>query len=272
MRNARCVLLILGALCVCTARSESEMVGKALREAEEALNLLRGVEGAQSTEGVTQSMDTAAKGRNLNEMAQSADALNKASNDLKGVVITDQLANINSKKTQADISRLTKQFTALPMLEKDRGDRPVLLIFVSQSIPFETLKQLAVEADLAGTPLVFRGFVDNSMRSTLIYFKKLINSAQQADAIDSPPKSSLSLMIDPLLFSRYNVTQVPSFTVIREGQRCIGPTAQCKGDVPEHFTVSGDVSLSYAVESLQRLAPLFGDELTPVSQKLQVRF
>lgn len=71
------------------------------------------------------------------------------------------------------------------------------LIFVSSSMPIESLKRLSYQAKQHGAILVIRGMVSGSMYKT----------AELVDAIDHP------LEIDPKLFERFEVKQVPVFVI-----------------------------------------------------------
>lgn len=95
------------------------------------------------------------------------------------------------------------------------------LIFVSSSMPIASLKLLAHQAKIKGATLVIRGMVKGSMRET----------ATLVDQIDHP------LEIDPKLFERFGVKQVPVFLV--------------KHQTSWH-KVSGNVELNFALESVNK--------------------
>lgn len=75
-----------------------------------------------------------------------------------------------------------------------------LLVFVSSSMPGESLKSLFIQAQEMGATLVFRGLIGDSFKKTKMYFDDLKIIAD----------------INPPLFDDYQITQVPSF-VLREG-------------------------------------------------------
>lgn len=91
------------------------------------------------------------------------------------------------------------------------------LIFVSSSMPIESLKRLAYQAQQHGVLLVIRGMVGGSMHKT----------AQLVDQIDYP------LEIDPKLFERFGIQQVPVFIVPHKGR---------------WHKISGNVELTFALE------------------------
>jgi len=81
---------------------------------------------------------------------------------------------------------------------------PDLLVFVSFSMPLETLKGLNNQVKQHGGKLVFRGLVDGS-------FKKMGAKLQELGA---------EVLIDPTLFERHGVTHVPTF--IKDTDRLVG--------------------------------------------------
>ena len=70
--------------------------------------------------------------------------------------------------------------------------------------------------------------------------------------------SASPVLIDPLLFRRYAVTQVPTFVYSRDVRLPAGQSGS--EGIPEkiivgtHCAIAGDVSLDYAVEALNREA------------------
>jgi hypothetical protein len=70
-----------------------------------------------------------------------------------------------------------------------------LLIFVSLSMPEASLQALYQEAESLGAVLVLRGLQDHSFKKTASTLKRL----------------SIAVQIDPTLFTRHEVRQVPTF-------------------------------------------------------------
>jgi conjugal transfer pilus assembly protein TrbC len=122
---------------------------------------------------------------------------------------------------------------------------PGLIVFVSLSMPRPTLDRLLDQAARAGATVVLRGFVRGSLRATVAEVQALIGQRQ------------ISLQVDPPAFDRFAVTRVPSFVLVRDGAR---PVSCASGTCapPEAFLkTDGDVSLDYALEHMQRVAPAF---------------
>lgn len=95
------------------------------------------------------------------------------------------------------------------------------LIFVSASIPIESLKRLAYQAVQHGAILVIRGMVNGSMMET----------AKLVDQIDHP------IEIDPKLFERFEIKQVPVFVIPYKNT---------------WHKVAGNVELNFALESVNK--------------------
>lgn len=72
-----------------------------------------------------------------------------------------------------------------------------LIIFVSSSMPKESLRGLYGEAQKIGARLVFRGLIGNSFKETQSYFRDLKIVAD----------------IDPTVFEENDIVQVPTFLV-----------------------------------------------------------
>jgi conjugal transfer pilus assembly protein TrbC len=67
----------------------------------------------------------------------------------------------------------------------------------------------------------------------------------------------VAIQIDPQAFDRFTIERVPSFVLVRDGTR---PVSCASGTCapPEGFLrTTGDVSLDYALEHMQRRAPQF---------------
>lgn len=134
---------------------------------------------------------------------------------------------------------------------------PGLLIFVSFSMPEPTLQRLVDQAAKAQASLVIRGFINGSLRETVARAQGLIGNRQVA------------FQIDPQAFDRFAVVKTPTFVLVRggvEGQPC--GTGLC---VPPdaYVAISGDVSLDYALEFIERTAPRFAKDARRYLQNIR---
>ncbi len=108
-------------------------------------------------------------------------------------------------------------------------------IFISFSMPKESLQQWAVQAKKIDAPLVIQGLVDDSFTKT-----------QQAVAALSSEHQS-GVVLDPRLFRQYHISQVPTVVVVHPTvlKPCL-PNQSCwHPDTTD--VVSGDIGLEAAL-------------------------
>jgi conjugal transfer pilus assembly protein TrbC len=183
--------------------------------------------------------------------ARIEDAMNEAmrrAQEVKaGKAKLDLPVSIPRNPSAADPEKLAKQYgrqfqTPFPQDE--------LLVFVSTSMPEESLKRLARQTKRAGGVLVLRGFKGGlkkgAMQETLRALKPL------ADA-------GANIQIDPEAFTRFGITAAPSFVLAAPDEDCAqaqNPQKQCRWSAAR---LSGDVSLDYALEHWTKNGGRAGD-------------
>jgi conjugal transfer pilus assembly protein TrbC len=111
---------------------------------------------------------------------------------------------------------------------------PELLVFVSFSMPHESLVRLAEQARRADAVLVFRGVAGASLREMTARLAPLT-------------KAGAAMQINPQAFTRFGIKAVPAFVVAEGDNSCA--ESSCDGRAQ---LVSGDVSLDFALERLAR--------------------
>lgn len=134
---------------------------------------------------------------------------------------------------------------------------PALFIFVSFSIPDATLQRLVDQAERTKATLVLRGPTQSSIKQTVIRVQQLIG------------KRRVAFQIDPLAFERYGVATVPSFVLVKAGQKTGSCNEAACVQSGGYVAVSGDVSVDYALDYIDRQAPSFGDEVTYFMRRLR---
>ncbi len=129
-----------------------------------------------------------------------------------------------------------------PSVGQKKGT-PGLLYFASFAMPEASLNRTIDQAARSGAALVVRGLVKGGdFKATIERMDKLLN------------RRPVSILIDPTLFSRFDVQQVPTIVLVSgevphcEEQGCASPT-------PPYWAVAGDVSLDYGLEAIVRQAP-----------------
>lgn len=124
---------------------------------------------------IDQSMKDAEKHQSTALESIKACQTKKCKSSMKlGLTAKDQMSNLSNGKIQDKV-----------------------LVFVSSSMPKESLRELFYEAQKIGARLVFRGLIENSFKETQSYFRNLKINAD----------------IDPLVFEEYAITHVPTFLV-----------------------------------------------------------
>ncbi len=134
---------------------------------------------------------------------------------------------------------------------------PGLLVFVSLSMPRPTLQRLVGQAARAKASIVLRGFANGSLRDTVAQVQGLIGARQVA------------VQIDPLAFDRFAVTRVPTFVLVRDGTRPVACASGSCAPADSFLRTSGDVSLDYALDHMQRAAPAFRADAAPFLTRLR---
>lgn len=122
---------------------------------------------------------------------------------------------------------------------------PGLFIFVSLTMPRATLQGLVDQAARAKATIVIRGFANGSLRDTVTQVQGLIG------------KQQVAIQIDPLAFDRFAISKVPSFVLVRDGTRPVACASGSCAPAESFLRSTGDVSLDYALEHMQRSAPGF---------------
>lgn len=120
-----------------------------------------------------------------------------------------------------------------------------LMVFVSFSMPPETLKKIIHDVHLVGGTVVLRGFKNNSVQATGLAIKDL-------------GESSGSIVVNPNAFEKYKITAVPTLVLAKaealgelDGTGCALPDA--------YAAVSGDVSLKYALDVIAQRRKDYAD-------------
>ena len=132
------------------------------------------------------------------------------------------------KTAQKDIENVLDQVTS----DKQDVSEPQekILVFVSFSMPKQSLVALSKEAKNHGAVLVMRGLKDDSFKETQAAFGDLGKDVESG------------IEINPEAFETYQIKQVPVFVLVK--------TTQGK-DPREVSRISGNVSLTFAAKKLK---------------------
>ena len=136
-----------------------------------------------------------------------------------------------------------------------------IYIFVSSSVPKDTLRNYARDIDRLGQPrmsIVMRGFVGGmtKVRPTLEFLRGVLFKDENCDS-DKCEAYRAPVLVDPLLFRRYGIEAVPAIVYAR-GVKGVDSTVSegVKEEVEtkEHYILYGDAVLDGALEILNSVA------------------
>lgn len=133
-----------------------------------------------------------------------------------------------------------------------------IYVFVSETIPMNVLRTYAADISRWNDPrvtMVVRGFIGgmDTLGPTAGFVAKVIkkdNSCDLAGGSDCP-LLGVNLVVDPMLFRRYGITQVPAFVYARGVQVSNPDMSEGKEEnikVDDFYSLAGDVSLKYAFQ------------------------
>lgn len=134
--------------------------------------------------------------------------------------------------------RIEKERLAVTdQLEKERIS---VLVFVSSSMPENTIKQIMISTEKIGGTILLQGFVDGDFAKTREWLLNIMGS-------DAESSLNPNLAIDPTAFDRFDISTVPVYMAISGG------LAACTNDqcpIPEHILLSGNVEVPWALRKL----------------------
>lgn len=134
-----------------------------------------------------------------------------------------------------DPASIAKRYETMGSIEDSS-----LFIMVSFSMPIESIDRLAEQSSKVGATMVLRGVLEGSLTKT---------AETVARIVKRHPK--LQLQIDPTLYRRFGINQVPTFILTRGAFDSRTCGKEC-GTNDAFASVAGDVTLDYALDQLAR--------------------
>ncbi len=183
------------------------------------------------------------------------------------------------KRVKDETERLKKEVFGKRAEEYHKNDKTVIgktddgritlsedervYVFISSSIPVQTIRNYASAVDKVkdtNIVMVLRGFINGleDINSTLMFTSRVFVRDPGCENIISPcPTFDANLEIDPLLFRRYEVSEVPA-VVYASGVRLLNGGGSeglaSNAGVGRYYKVSGDASLDYLLETINKEA------------------
>lgn len=151
--------------------------------------------------------------------------------------IDEIVKNVSARQLQPDIQAFKKEVTELAKTQCHQQRLGVtstsepavsqvpIVIFVSFSMPKESIKGWIVQAKKIGAAVYIRGLVNNSFKDTTKAVRELLQD------------QSGGLLIDPTLFKKYAINQVPAVVVAGSNNFDV---------------IYGDVMLDYALKRMSK--------------------
>lgn len=156
-------------------------------------------------------------------------------------------------RAEIDIEAIARQYERKTAARKTDD----LMIFASFTMPKASLKRLISQAHRVGASVILRGFKNNSLKATAL-------------AINGLGESGGNVLIHPNAFAQYKINAVPTVVLAKTGSNGRVDSDGCA--LPDHFvSLSGDVSLDYALAEMARRAPLFEPVATRYLRQLRGR-
>ncbi|MDP2781064.1 type-F conjugative transfer system pilin assembly protein TrbC [Devosia sp.] len=118
-----------------------------------------------------------------------------------------------------------------------------LMVFVSFSMPPESLQRIVEQSERTGAHIVFRGFRGNKMMEMSQHIAKLIGNHR------------VEVSVNPPAFNQFQVSAVPAL-VIALPTASEGMDNGC-AQATQFVKVTGDVGQDYALDLIERTSPRF---------------
>jgi conjugal transfer pilus assembly protein TrbC len=166
--------------------------------------------------------------------------------------------NLPPATAPADIEALARAGARLASPGAQTTGASPLRIFITLEMPRASLQLLTDQAARSGAVLVLRGLKANSMRETLATVSSLIGERRVA------------WVIDPEAFARHRIERAPTFVLSLDDRA--DTATNCGTDCrtpPAFVSVSGDVSLDHALNTLARQRPEAGPLVAPLLARLK---
>jgi type-F conjugative transfer system pilin assembly protein TrbC len=178
------------------------------------------------------------------------------------------------KKISAEVERLKatvfkKQFdeSTARLLKKHYSDMPAgtlpanerIYVFISSSMPLHVLRNYAADLDKLSdrnVVMVMRGFVGGItyVKPTREFVGRVLNKSEGCDPASSICETyRVNLQIDPTLFGRYKISEVPAFVYATNVNTVDVTFSEGAGDntsVGSFSVIKGDYPLEYMLERI----------------------
>jgi type-F conjugative transfer system pilin assembly protein TrbC len=135
-----------------------------------------------------------------------------------------------------------------------------IYLFVSSSVPIQTLCNYARDLDRLKDPNVFmvmQGFVGGMkyLKPTLAFVREVIAPDAVCNDRATCKSRRVAIKIDPILFRRYGIDRVPAIVYVPDVRITDSSLSEGMAEnvkTGEHYTLYGDASLEHVLEVFQK--------------------
>jgi len=179
-------------------------------------------------------------------MAATLNAIDGAG--VSGLPAVPELRNLPPPAASApDLAALAPAHRpSVPGGNSANPDVPELMVFVSFSLPRETLQRIVHQSERSGAVLVLRGLKGHSLTQTGEEIARLVG------------ERNVTVLIHPPAFQQFQVRQVPSLVLARPGSAAKIAEDGC-APAASFIRIDGDVGQDYALDQIERQAPAWAD-------------
>ena len=253
-------LLILGCHLICASVSWAETdVGQAMDRALENSGEMR-----EQTQSVIEQAEALANSPEFIDSInhEATKALQGADNlPISALPDLPEPSADLLQRARQDVTKLLDQAQGKPLDPMGQKSGPQLYVFVSFSMPEVTLKRLLTQASRIDASLILRGLIDDDMGKTKTRIAQLLEADE-----NGLTRIKGGFAIDPTLFERFDIQQAPTFVLTDSpAPRCTD--AGC--DDVSYARLSGDTTLEYALQTMQREAPAMKASATELLSRIR---
>lgn len=164
-----------------------------------------------------------------------------------------KLENFPQPAIKASPSDLAQQFSKPPVMPI-RTATHELMVFVSFSMPPESLQRIVQESERTGAHIVFRGFKGDKLMEMSKHIANLIGTHR------------VEVSVNPPAFNQFQITTVPAL-VIALPTASEGLDNGC-AQATQYIKVTGDVGQDYALDLIERNSPTFASAAQAFNRRL----
>lgn len=165
-----------------------------------------------------------------------------------------RLNNLPQPSVQANPADMAKQFSQSP-IAKQLPVVPELMVFVSFSMPHESLVRIVDQSEKTGARLVFRGFIGTKLTDMSKRIAELLGSHR------------VEVVVHPPAFTQFKVNQVPALVISQSDAANQLDNGCAQAD--RYVKVTGDVSQDYALDYIERTSPKWAATAHSFASKLK---